>query len=273
MKATPGIHDIPNETYHRMSGISSTDLKTIHAQTPAHWKHAKENPPEPKDSWNLGTAVHAMVLEPDTVHQTIAVAPKVNRRTNAGKAEWAAFQEHNLGKTILTESQWSQAQSMTERVLDHPRAMEALSGGKAEQSVFSEYHGHILKARPDYWASSLLSDLKTTRDASPHGFQRQAADLGYHIQAVHYLQVCAEHGPAEAFLFIAVESSPPYEVACYLADEQMLSIGRDHAYEAMQLLMTCRRTNEYPGYSPEVELLSLPGWMVANHAYQKQRYE
>ena len=264
-----GIHSgISNADYHSIRGISSSDLKAIHLQTPAHWKYGKDNPPKPKDSWNLGTAVHAIVLEPETVTDAIAVAPSINRRTNAGKAEWDEFQHLSAGKTIVTREQWTTAQAMAERVLDDPQAKEALTGGKAEQSVFSDYHGFPIKARPDYWTGSLMVDLKTTRDASPHGFQKQAAQLAYHIQAAHYLRVCAEHGPADAFLFIAVESTPPFEVACYLADEQMLQIGSDDAWKALQILTRCRKDNEYQGYSPGVELLSLPGWMIANNAYK-----
>lgn len=266
----PGIYrGIPNEDYHAAHGISSSDLKKIWATTPAHWKHYKDHPEPATEAMNLGTAVHALVLEPDLAEGMIAVAPKVDRRTKIGKATWEDFQIESAGKLVVTEDQWAKARAMAEKVMAHPQAREALSGGAAEQSVFTEHHGHILKARPDHWTGPLLSDLKTTADASPDGFQRQAAKLAYHIQAAYYLHVCSQHAPAEDFVFIAVENFAPFEVACYLLDDDALAIGRDHMHEALQTLLQAKRSGHYPGYSSSVELLGLPGWMVARHEYSR----
>ena len=57
-------------------------------------------PPEPSASMVLGTAVHSMLLEPDK--DSIAVAPAINRRTNAGKEKWEEFSidAETKGKTV-----------------------------------------------------------------------------------------------------------------------------------------------------------------------------
>lgn len=263
----PGIKRLSNREYHDAAGISSTDLKMVFFNTPAHWWYSKEHPVEAKPAWNLGTAVHTLVIEPDLTDSTVAVAPKVDRRTKAGKLDWQAFELASVGKTIVTAEQWDDARRMADSVLTHPVAREAFTGGVGEASVFAKRQGVMVKARPDYWSGALLTDLKTTRSASPDAFQRQAASLGYHIQAAHYLRVCSEFGDATSFLFVAVESAPPYAVACYQPDEQTIRIGAEHAREAFRRLVECMKSGVYPGYSQEIKSLSLPGWMIARHEY------
>jgi hypothetical protein len=260
----PGIcSELSNAEYHSAEGVSSSDLKTLFATCPAKWRYKKENPEPAKDAWNLGTAVHSLILEPEKTANDIAVMPKIDRRTKAGKTEYAEFIEQSNGKTVVTADQWNEAQFMAEAVLNNPQAREALSDGKAEQSVFSvdELTGLTTKARPDYWTGSLLIDVKTTRDASPRGFEKAAANLGYHIQAAYYLDVCEQHRSAEDFLFICVESEAPYLTACYLADPFFIQRGREDYRLALNTLKHCFDNDEWPGYSPEIEYLSLPGWM------------
>ena len=46
--------------------------------------------PEPTAAMQLGSLVHTLLLEPDDAAKLV-VAPKVDRRTKAGKEEWQAF--------------------------------------------------------------------------------------------------------------------------------------------------------------------------------------
>ena len=54
------IKDMSNERYHSMNGISSSTVKTVYKKSLAHWKGQKH---KNSTAFNLGTAVHALLLE------------------------------------------------------------------------------------------------------------------------------------------------------------------------------------------------------------------
>jgi exodeoxyribonuclease VIII len=56
------IRDMTNEEYHAHPNISSSDVKAVAAKSLAHWK-AKVYKASP--AFALGSAVHALVLEPE----------------------------------------------------------------------------------------------------------------------------------------------------------------------------------------------------------------
>jgi exodeoxyribonuclease VIII len=83
---------------------------------------------------------------------------------------------------------WFRAKACIDAVNAHPAASQLLAGAERELSLFwtdARYHVPC-KARYDARNHGLVMDLKTTQDASPEGFARQAANLLYHCQAAHY---------------------------------------------------------------------------------------
>ena len=154
---------------------------------------------------------------------------------------------------------------------EHPFTRSLVLGdlkGKAEQSFFctDSKTGLELKARPDFILDdySLILDLKTTVDASPKGFQRSVANYRYYVQASHYLDVIegATGTRPQAFLFAAVEKSRPFGAAVYMADQAMIDLGKQHAREDLDNIAKWMAEDNYPGYSEQVEEISLPRWML-----------
>lgn len=76
----------------------------------------------------LGSALHAAMLEPKTFRDLYCCGIKVDRRTKAGKIEWAAFEAENAGKDILTAESWATCEAMADAIWAHPLASEILSG-------------------------------------------------------------------------------------------------------------------------------------------------
>ena len=86
----PGIYSgISNDAYHSGPGDSSSRIKTA-LTSAAHYLAYKSTDATP--AMALGTAIHALVLEPDTWRNELVIAPDINRRTKAGKAEFALIQ-------------------------------------------------------------------------------------------------------------------------------------------------------------------------------------
>lgn len=265
----PGIFRMSNEDYHRSAGLSRSSLLNLD-RSPLHFQAAKAAVEEPTDAMITGTAFHVKVLEPDSFAAQIAVAPKVDRRTNAGKETWGRFQNDNIGKVIITTEQYDQICPMADAVLEHPIARALLTGGESELSYYATEPttGVLCKCRPDYYNPARgwgLVDLKSCLDARPDAFARTAWLHGYHVQAAYYLAITrsARHPePIENFLFVCVEKAPPYAVAVYLADQEMLLAGTQTYMRALRTYHECQQRNEWPGYPVEITPLSLPGWAV-----------
>ncbi len=154
---------------------------------------------------------------------------------------------------------------MARAVWAHPLAGKMLREGGPELTMkwTDPETGLICKGRADYFDPSVAMaiDVKSTEDASPHGFARSVANYGYHRQNAFYddgFEACG--APLEHFVFIAVEKRAPYLVGLYNLDEADVSLGREWTRRNLDRLAECVERGDYPGYSQEIETLSLPRW-------------
>ena len=261
-----------NADYHRHSAVSKSHLDQI-AKSPLHYWARYLDPnrvtPEPTPAMAIGSAVHTHVLELDQWDARYVTAPEgINRRTNAGKAEWEAFEVASTGRTVLAKADAELVMRMGHSVFAHPAAAMLLSmPGKAETTHMwtDQATGLRCKCRPDWLTDdgSLIVDLKTTEDASPAGFRKSIANWRYHVQASWYLDGLeqATGKRPDQFIFICVEKKPPFACAVYAADAEMIQIGAEAAARDLDVLATCKQANAWPGYSDQVEMISLPPWM------------
>lgn len=254
------LPDIPEATYRRWPEVSQTELKLL-LGAPAKLRHERDNPSEPTDAMALGTALHVAVFEPDRFNSEYVRMPQFNRRTNAGKAEHAAFiAEH---PSHLSDDDYTAVIEMRDSARD--AAGRLLRGGRSELSArwCDPDTGIWCKLRVD-WAPTdipILVDLKSTIDATLHGFPRQVYNFGYHIQGAFYSDGMAQCGVAtQAFVIIAVEKQPPYLAAVYELDDTAIAVGRDKYKEALATYRECMITDEWPGYERGVQVIGLPGW-------------
>ena len=254
----PGVYaGISNADYHRNPALGSTSLKTLATRTPAHYQHDKTHPKN-SDAFTLGTAAHSLILEDDT--SGIEVVAADNWLTKAAKE--AKAQALAEGKQPLLVKEMAQVVAMRDAVMSHPVARAAFTGHKAEQSVFWEEDGLMLKCRPDAWKPGVLIDLKTTRDANPNEFGKTAHEYGYHQSAAHYQDgVKAATGEELPFHFVLVEKTEPYLVSVVELDVEAVNLGRQLNDRAKRIYRECVETNTWPGY-PSSELISLPMWAI-----------
>lgn len=259
--------------YHRHAAVSKSHLDQV-ARSPLHYWARYLDPnrvdPEPTPAMAIGLAVHTHVLELDQWDARYVTAPEgIDRRTKAGKAEWDAFTTAATGRTVLANADAELVMRMGHAVYRHPAAVMLLKQlpGKAETTHMwtDEATGLQCKCRPDWLTDdgSLIIDLKTTEDASPKGFQKSVANWRYHVQAAWYLDGL-EHATGtrpEQFIFICVEKKAPHAVAVYAADAEMIAAGAATAARDLEVLATCKAANAWPGYSDQIEMISLPPWM------------
>jgi exodeoxyribonuclease VIII len=261
-----------NTDYHAHPAVSKSHLDQV-ARSPLHYWARYLDPnrvaPEPTPAMAIGSAVHTHVLELDQWDARYVSAPDgIDRRTKAGKAEWEAFTTAATGRTVLPKADADLVMRMGHAVFAHPAAAMLLAlPGKAETTHMwtDEATGLQCKCRPDWLTDDgrLIVDLKTTEDASPRGFARSIAQWRYHTQASWYLDGVeqATGTRPEQFLFLCVEKKAPYAVAVYAADAEMIDAGAQTAARDLDVLATCKAANAWPGYSDQIEPISLPAWM------------
>jgi exodeoxyribonuclease VIII len=260
-----------NTDYHAHPAISKSHLDQV-AKSPLHYFARYLDPnrvaPEPTAAMAIGSAVHTHVLELDQWDARYVSAPDgIDRRTKAGKAEWEAFTTAATGRTVLPKADADLVMRMGHAVFAHPAAAMLLAlPGKAETTHMwtDEATGLQCKCRPDWLTDDgrLLVDLKTTEDAG-RGFAKSIAQWRYHVQAAWYLDGVEQSTGTrpEQFLFLCVEKKAPYAVAVYAADAEMIDAGAQTAARDLDVLATCKAANAWPGYSDQIEPISLPAWM------------
>jgi exodeoxyribonuclease VIII len=266
-----GLVERTNEQYHQGPGISKSHLDLIAQSSELHYWHKYLNPEreaeEPTPALVLGSAVHSIILEPDLFTSQYVPNPGIERRSNAGKAEWAAFVEEHKGKTILTDEQYQTCLQVRDAVYRHPVASGLLrQAGQSEQTFYAidSETGELIKCRLDRLPDSgaMILDVKTTDDASPGGFARSCANFRYPVQSAWYKDVldAAVGGHPEDFVFIAVEKSPPYAIGVYFVDYTDEQRGRLAARRDLQRIVNAKRANYWPDYGAEIRPLQMPTW-------------
>jgi hypothetical protein len=262
-QSMPKEAQLSNAAYHAHPAVSKSHLDQVHKSGRHYWARYVDPdrlPVEPTPAMVTGTLFHGLVLEPHLFDSEFVVAPQINRKTKAGKEEWAAFEAASQDKILVSTDQMDLVRNMTEAVMSHPAASTILRlKGEAEQTYTwtDDQTGEACKCRPDWHAEGLVVDLKSTIDASPEGFAKSVNNFRYHVQANWYLRGTPN---AEQFVFIACEKTPPFAVAVYVASPEMVAAGGRAADEDLARLAEYRREDNWPSYSNQIETLNLPRW-------------
>lgn len=259
-----GIYQITNEQYHAADGISRSQLMLLDKSPYHFWYQVLSGMAEKRaatPAMNVGSAFHTLLLEPNLFEEEYCVMPKMDRRTAAGKEQYAHFTEMAQGKIVLTDDQYEQVLLMVEQVNSHEIVKTLLGEAKFEQSIFwtDQDTGIQFKARPDIWSSKMVVDLKTTTDATPWKLQRSALEYGYYLQAGMAYEACKQLGtPFEMFVILAVEKEMPYAPAVFMMDDDALQFGIDQFQKYKEMLASCMSQNKWDTYP--VQELSVPSY-------------
>lgn len=261
----PGIYaDIPASDYHGellRDYISKSYLKRLD-KCPAAAKIPQKDTP----AMAFGRASHVLLLEGESAFfQECAVLPSgINKRTNAGKEEMAAFEAANAGKTLVTADDYMKIAEMRKALQKHPFAPKLLAEGVSEQTVIwlDAETGMMCKCRPDRIPSGnkgVLVDLKTCSCAGEYEFGRDVVKYGYDLQAAFYLDGinAATGNNFDAFCFIAMEKEEPFRTETYMLDAEFIARGRAEYRRLLNIEAECREKGLWPNYEGVGNLVTL----------------
>lgn len=257
------VTGMSNEDYHRYPAISKSGLDLIE-RSPAHYRYRE--PREATRAMEIGTAIHASLLEPDRfAHEYVLLRDVKDRRASEYKQ---AIKEH-AHELVLVASEADRVAGMQESVFANPSAKALLDqDGWRELSVFATEPetGLLLKCRFDMLTSDGVAvDLKKARDIRPDKFSRSVYDYRYHVQDafysyVYYLATGGEH--LKAFKILAVEELMPHLSQVYQLDSEARAEGVRAFKKNLATYSECNKTGDWHGYNIESELLSLPTWIM-----------
>jgi hypothetical protein len=266
---------INRSTYWTHHGVSQSQLKELE-RSPFHYHKrfvAKEVPAVPKRTLRKGRALHAMVFEPDDFGERFPTFIG-ERRSKDDKERFASLEANAeaLDGCIIRESEIEDVTGMA-AALRSDRYIAALLRRVFSAELPIEWEcpttGIVCKARLDalaqiHSAGDTLVDLKTCTDASPRAFTRSIANLGYDLQAAHYLAgVEARTGTRPTrYLIVVVESAPPYAVAHYELAPAWIAPAEERRIRLLDRLAECRAKNEWPSYTAGFESIEPPAWRM-----------
>lgn len=273
-----GMSKVSNTLYHASDGLSSSDLKEL-ARSPLHWRTYKAQESESSAEMALGSLVHALILEPESVESEFAVGEFKIRR---GK-DYDAVLSQNPGRVIVSTEEFQEAKRISSAFFEecsHNPELKALTQGQKEIAFVWECPttGVKLKCKPDILGNGFIADIKTSKDASFDAFQRQVVDYMYFLSAAHYLKGVThvmQKGllvpqvtlPPTAFYFIVIEKKAPYAIAVYRLDAKALEIGNSMVERAVNSYAGAVATDVWTGYPARVIEMGLP-----NYAFYKFNY-
>lgn len=275
----PGVYALSMAEYHSdicdSPSISSSGLRTIWSQSPAHYHYDSPynpNRPEPKDRphFSIGKAAHHLLYLGRTGFDAeFVVRPEEWKdwRTKASQ-EWKA-EQLKAGLTIITDAELAAITGMARSLGAHPLVKAGILDGAVERSLIfrDPVTGAWVKSRPDNvpHGSGLYADLKTSESVSTEALERSLASFGYHMQAGTVAMAAEALGlpPVEEFAFVWVEKAPPHCVRVTVLTGEDLERGRMQLRRSIDQFAACVKSGVWPGPGGDrrdAEYLQLPAW-------------
>lgn len=274
-------HGMPFDEYRAMQGMNASTLVKGNKSMLA-LKNAMDGTSSQTRAMATGTTVHAMVLEPELFAEKFAVMPAFNlmeenvtakgdRSTNWGTAFCKQRSQEFLrecqqnGITVVSREDYDIGMRIIEAIGANDAAKEMVANCEKEVVLTGEIGGVVCKARLDLCGDSLISDLKTTSDCSPHAFGRTAANLRYGFRLGFYAALWRQNFSGDPSVhMIAVETAGDFDCCVYDVPEAVLDDGLVQARRLIDRYKECLESGVWPGVDGGDRSLDLwvPNWAM-----------
>jgi hypothetical protein len=182
------------------------------------------------------------------------------------------IEEHCNGRTLLKKKEYQACIRIRQRVADNNGLSYFVNDGTPEMLGWAlhERTGLIVSFKMDYFKTLAkpvqgceiaVMDLKKVRSVKKRKFEQLIWERNMYIQAALYVDLIEALTNKKAlFLWLAVESAPPYVVMGYPVDLGLLEAGRNEYNKTLNTLVDCFATNKWPVYSNELQTVTLPNY-------------
>lgn len=256
-------------SYHALKALSASGVDALVNECP--WKFWQSSPwnsayaAENKRAFDIGTAAHLAVLEPEQYDERVRRVPYKDYRT--AKAQELRDGAYADGKVPIKDDEHEMIARLAAAISE--QAGSYFTGGEAEVSLTWELDGVPCKARPDYLIRDrgLIVDLKTTTSANPHVIARKAFNEGWPARVAWYKEAVARAHLSEwaivlhlRYIFVVVETKAPHLIQLFELDERAEAWGQQIVRRGLALFRRCMAKGEWPAYGEGVQKLGLPAW-------------
>ena len=272
--------NLTREEYLALPGVSNSTLKAF-TECPESYSRGIERPRTEAMQFGLDVEDYLrfgclpdVVCIPDD-----ALAANGHRR---GKA-WEAFLSANEGKRLLKQHEidnlYGACERISQQVGEHSDANRALYMRGTEWQVAITWTcprtGVLCKGLLDVLGHDHVADVKTSDSVDEASFARTAANLKYHWQAFAYMEAAAKLSEQEhpvaiwgrtappTFVFVVIQSKPPYRVECYELDERWIEVASEEVTRARKMWAEYEGRPK-PWRSPshgQTRVVQCPGWV------------
>jgi len=258
---------IPMLAYHGQltvgPSISSSGLRTIFTQSPAHYFDTSYLNPEradedDKEAFILGRAAHHLLLGEDDFSTLFVMRPdELDGAPWHGNRKVCKTWLHDqalAGRTVLTPAQIESIRGMARALAKHDLIQQGILNGQIETSLVwkDKETGIWLKSRPDAIPSDSgdVADLKTSVN---YGFDldNSAAKLRYDIQAALTkwgLRECLGI-EMQSFSLVFALKKRPYCVDVLTFHNEDIEQAEKDLRVALRVFARCVETNNWFGPS------------------------
>lgn len=240
--------------------LSFSSIKEF-AKSPSHYMHYINSKREPSKEMNMGSLIHCLLLYSDIFNDMFAVAPDVDRRTSAGKAEWNEFVQISDGKTVITGEELDQANEIVNRVFSDVYIKSMIQ----ECTIFEHRWANSINGLPftgyiDAMHEEFIIEVKTTSDANPSNFMRDFYNRKYHLQAALYKTIMNR-----PVIYIIIETKPPFNYFYAPISDEYIDLGWREIGMLTNKFKECMKENMWEsGYqymSDEKIIITPPSWV------------
>lgn len=239
---------------------------------------------EPSAAMEFGKLFHMYALQPDLVHEKVAIEleipefgdcrKKVNKEA---KQKWIEevlepWQKENADKIIIDNKAHLQLNEMVNKLhnIKSWKHLNDLPRGKTflefERDVYFKYNEVECKAQWDIiiGRDKIIYDLKTVDNVNKGLFTGSTEKYSYDTQAAFYIKAaCAEYGSKFEdweYVLVACCKQAPYHVRFFKLPMAYLLRAKRKNEKRLELYKQCMLWNDWAGYSEEVEELEIPRW-------------
>ena len=271
MKYEGIINDLDIQEYHFTDHKSAHNLMDFILWCGEGSVSQDEIPTKETPAMLEGSLIHHMIQFQE-YESRYALAPDVDRRTTAGKAEWAEFNASLGHRKAITQAQLDMANRCMDAAWEHPVARLFLENGKMERSGFCEIMGVPVKARPDIDCSHIsasdnfpaLVDIKTrkVRAAGEDAWLKDFYHTGLYIQAGLQILVWRELGyHVDEYFHLLVERGKPYCVNVIKLPPAWKTVCILQVHSAIEKWKSWLSNGSPKSYGLEMKTLAFPDWM------------
>ncbi len=238
-------------SYHDDYSAISKSMLSVFIKSPVEYYHKFISGlmpwKEPTNGMELGTAVHAVLLEDKRLEDLYLAYPDscLNVAGGINPKPAAKFREDNPDKFFCKADEYQQHVALVNAVKYHKPLMDGIaSATHKEQSFYwtDDDSGLVCRCKPDIvfdlGGQTVIYDLKVSPQISDDDFARTARRFHYWLQDAHYSEgMEVTLGKPVDFAFVVIEPVFPFRVHIKRYDPRSREIAKDNRSRELRKLV------------------------------------